>query len=87
MAYMQGVRDYTEALENPDAHKDVLPMLAKNTTLDTPDKLTTLHPWWPWIDPSGQLDVKAILAQQDYWADYFDLVATKVEEKDLGPPA
>jgi NitT/TauT family transport system substrate-binding protein len=87
MAYMQGVRDYTEALENPDAHKDVLPMLAKNTTLDTPDKLTTLHPWWPWINPSGELDVKAILEQQDYWADYFDLVATKVAEKDLVDPS
>ena len=37
-------------------------------------------------DCLGDLDVKAILAQQDYWADYFDLVATKVAEKDLVDP-
>ena len=83
MAYMQGVRDYNEALEDPDAHPEILPMLAKNTTLDSPDKLTSLHPWWPWIDPSGALDVAAILDQQDYWADYFDVVETKVAEEDL----
>lgn len=87
MAYMQGVRDYNKALEDPKANADILPMLAKNTTLDTPDKLTTLHPWWPWINPEGDLDVKAILQQQDYWADYFKLVETKIAEKDLADPS
>ncbi len=46
MAYLQGVKDYTAALENPDRHPEVVPMLAKHTPIDTPEKLKARYPWW-----------------------------------------
>ncbi|HZU08093.1 MAG TPA: ABC transporter substrate-binding protein [Chloroflexota bacterium] len=84
MAYLQGVREYNATIRSPDAHPDNLAVLAKYTTLDTPEKLKAIWPHWTWVSTDGAINVQSVMAQQDFWADYYNsMVERKVAETDL----
>ncbi len=83
MAYLQGVKEFDAAVMAPDAHPDIVDILAKRTALQTPELVRAIAPHWSYSNEDGIPNIKSVMAQQDYWADYFHLVERKVPESDL----
>lgn len=83
MAYLQGSRDFNAAAGDPDAHPDIVDILAKRTALQKPELVRAIAPHWSYTNEDGIPNVKSVMAQQDYWADYFHLVEKKVPEDEL----
>ena len=83
MAYLQGVKEFNAAAINPDKHPDIVEMLAKRTALQKPELVRAIAPHWSYSNEDGIPNVKSVMAQQDYWADYFHLVEKKVPEERL----
>jgi len=83
MAYLQGVKEFNAAITAPDKHPDIVDILAKRTALQKPELVRAIAPHWSYSNEDGIPNVKSVMAQQDYWADYFHLVEKKVAEADL----
>ena len=83
MAYLQGVKEFNAAITEPDKHPDIVDILAKRTALQKPELVRAIAPHWSYSNEDGIPNVKSVMAQQDYWADYFHLVEKKVAESDL----
>jgi NitT/TauT family transport system substrate-binding protein len=83
MAYLQGVKEFNAAITAPDKHPDIVDILAKRTALQKPELVRAIAPHWSYSNEDGIPNVKSVMAQQDYWADYFHLVEKKVAESDL----
>lgn len=83
MAFLQGVKEFNAAATNPDAHPDIVDILAKRTALQKPELVRAIAPHWSYTNEDGIPNVKSVLAMQDYWSDYFHLVETKVPENQL----
>jgi ABC-type nitrate/sulfonate/bicarbonate transport system substrate-binding protein len=80
MAYIRGAETYNEALANPSAFPEVMAAMGAHTNAQTAENVLNLLPWVPWVDPTGRMNVASIMEQQDYWADVFGTVDTKVDE-------
>ena len=83
MAYLQGVKEFNAAVTAPDKHPDIVEMLAKRTALQKPELVRAIAPHWSYTNEDGIPNVKSVMAQQDYWSDYFHLVEKKVPEEQL----
>jgi NitT/TauT family transport system substrate-binding protein len=83
MAFLQGAKDFNAAAADPDAHKDIVEILAKRTALQKPELVRAIAPHWSYTNEDGIPNVKSVMAQQDYWSDYFHLVEKKVPESQL----
>lgn len=83
MAFLQGVKEFNAAAADPDAHKDIVEILAKRTALQKPELVRAIAPHWSYTNEDGVPNVKSVMAMQDYWSDYFRLVETKVPESQL----
>lgn len=83
MAYLQGVKEFDAAVMAPDKHQDIIDILAKHTALQKPELVRAIAPHWSYTNEDGIPNVKSVMAQQDYWADYFHLVEKKVPESNL----
>lgn len=83
MAYLQGVREFNAAAGDPDAHKDIVDILARTTALGKPEIVRAIAPNWSYVSEDGLPNVQSIMKMQDYWADYFKFVQRKVPEAQL----
>jgi NitT/TauT family transport system substrate-binding protein len=83
MAYLQGVKEFNAAAVAPAEHPDIVAILANSTALKKPELVRAISPHWSASNEDGIPNVKSVMAQQDYWADYFHLVEKKVPEDQL----
>jgi NitT/TauT family transport system substrate-binding protein len=83
MAFLQGAKEFNAAAAEPDKHPDIVEMLAKRTALQKPELVRAIAPHWSHTNEDGMPNIKSVMAQQDYWADYFHLVEKKVGEDQL----
>jgi NitT/TauT family transport system substrate-binding protein len=83
MAFLQGAKEFNAAAAEPDKHPDIVEMLAKRTALQKPELVRAIAPHWSYTNEDGMPNIKSVMAQQDYWADYFHLVEKKVPEEQL----
>lgn len=83
MAYLRGVKEFNAAAANPDQHKDIVKILAQSTFLKKPELVRAIAPHWSYTNEDGIPNVKSVMAQQDYWSDYFKYVEKKVPENQL----
>jgi NitT/TauT family transport system substrate-binding protein len=82
MAYLQGVKEFNAAAIAPDAHPEIVAILARNT-LGKADLVKAIAPHWSYTNENGEPQVESILRMQDYWSDYFTYVAKKVPKEQL----
>lgn len=83
MAFLQGAKEFNAAAADPDHNKDVVDILARTTALQKPDLVRAIAPNWSYTNEDGIPNVKSVMAQQDYWADYFHYIEKKVPENQL----
>ncbi len=83
MAFLQGAKDFNAAALDPGKHPDIVEILAKRTALQNPDLVRAIAPHWSYTNEDGTPNIGSVMAQQDYWADYFHLVEKKVSEETL----
>jgi len=83
MAYLQGVKEFNAAAAAPAEHPDIVDILAKSTALKKPELVRAIAPHWSYTNEDGIPNVKSVMQQQNYWADYFHLVEKKVPEDKL----
>jgi len=82
MAYLQGVKEFNAAAIAPDAHPDIVAILAKNA-LGKPELVKAIAPHWSYTNENGEPQVDSIMRMQDFWADYFKYVEKKVSKAQL----
>ncbi len=83
MAYLQGAREFNAAAADPDKYPEIVKILADNTFLKKPELVKAIAPNWSYEAEDGMPNFKSVMAQQDYWADYFHYVEKKVPQKEL----
>jgi NitT/TauT family transport system substrate-binding protein len=83
MAYLQGVKEFNAAAGAPAEHADIVDILAKSTALKKPELIRAIAPHWSYTNEDGIPNVKSVMEQQAYWADYFHLIEKKVPEHQL----
>jgi NitT/TauT family transport system substrate-binding protein len=83
MAFLQGAKEFNAAALAPDKHPEIVEILAKRTALQDPAVIRAIAPHWSYTNEDGMPNIKSVMAQQDYWADYFHLVEKKVSEDTL----
>jgi NitT/TauT family transport system substrate-binding protein len=84
MAYLQGIKEFNAAANDPAAHKDDIEILAKNTVLNKPEMVVAIAPHWTFINEDGLPNTESILAMQDFWAaPPFSLLKQKVSKEQL----
>lgn len=81
MAYLHASKTFNAAAGDPDNHKNIVEMLAKNTALGKPEIVRAIAPNWSYVNEDGVPNIKSVMAMQNYWADYFNYVETKVPEE------
>lgn len=82
MAYLQGVKEFNAAAIAPDAHPDIVEILAKNA-LGKPELVKAIAPHWSYTNENGEPQVESIMRMQDFWADYFKYVEKKITQAQL----
>jgi NitT/TauT family transport system substrate-binding protein len=70
MAYLQGVSEFNAAQADPNAHDDVVTMLAENTFLENPELIVSMAPHWAHLEPDGTPNVDSIMEQQEFWINW-----------------
>jgi NitT/TauT family transport system substrate-binding protein len=84
MAYLQAAKEFNAAAKAPDAHPDIVEILAKNTALNKPELVKAIAPNWSYIAEDGLPLVDSIMEMQDFWSGkYYQLVEKKVTREQL----
>jgi len=83
MAYLQGAKEFNAAAAEPDKHPDIVEILTKTTVLKDPNTIRAIAPHWSYVNEDGQPNVQSIMKMQDYWADYYKLIETKVKPEQM----
>jgi len=84
MAYLQGVKEFNAAAQDPAAHPDIVDILAKNTALNKPELVKAIAPNWSYINEDGAPLVDSIMDMQDFWSGkHFSYVEKKVSREQL----
>jgi NitT/TauT family transport system substrate-binding protein len=84
MAYLQGVKEFNAAAENPAKYPRIVDILANATTLKNPDVVRAIAPNWSYSNEDGMPVVDSIMEMQDFWTGpYFHLVEKKVTQEEL----
>jgi NitT/TauT family transport system substrate-binding protein len=83
MAYLRGIKEFNAAARDPDAHSDIVDILARNTALK-PDLFRAIAPNWSYIADDGVPLVSSIMEMQEFWSGkHFSFVAKKVSRQQL----
>ncbi len=83
MAFLRGAKEFNAAAADPDHNKDVIDILARTTALQKPELVRAIAPNWSYTNEDGIPNVKSVMEQQDYWAEYFHYIEKKVPESQL----
>jgi NitT/TauT family transport system substrate-binding protein len=84
MAYLHAAKEFNAAAQAPDAHMDVVEILAKNTALNKPELVKAIAPHWSYVNEDGMPLVDSIMEMQDFWSGkYFQYVERKVTRQQL----
>ncbi|TMJ33846.1 MAG: ABC transporter substrate-binding protein [Alphaproteobacteria bacterium] len=84
MAYLQGVKEFNAAAAAPDAHADVVAILARTTALNKPELIKAIAPHWSYVNEDGTPPVDSIMQMQDFWnGKDFHFVESKVPREQL----
>jgi NitT/TauT family transport system substrate-binding protein len=84
MAYLQGVKEFNATAANPDAHPDIVEILAKNTVLNKPELVKAIAPNWGYLNEDGTPPVDSIMSMQEFWSSGpFKLVEKKIPREQL----
>jgi len=87
MAYLQGIKEFNAAANDPAAHKEEIEILARNTALNKPEIVVAIAPHWTFINENGLPNIDSIMSMQDFWAaGRFKLVQQKVTKEQLFDP-
>jgi NitT/TauT family transport system substrate-binding protein len=80
MACIQAGRQFNQVAGDPGKHADMLKLIVKSILPRDEALLTAVAPHWEWIAEDGMPNIASIMAQQDFWADTFNIVERKVPE-------
>jgi NitT/TauT family transport system substrate-binding protein len=80
MACIQAGRQFNQVAGDPGKHADMLKLMVKSILPRDEALLTAVAPHWEWIAEDGMPNIASIMAQQDFWADTFNIVERKVPE-------
>lgn len=84
MAYLQGIKEFDAAAQDPDKDPEVLKILAKYTTLNKPELIKVIAPNWAYLNEDGMPQIDSIMTMQDFWSsEYFQYVHKKVTREQL----
>ncbi len=84
MAYLQGVKEFNAAAADPDKHRDIVEILAKNTALNKPELVKAIAPHWSYINEDGMPQVDSIMDMQEFWSGpKFKFVEKKISREQL----
>jgi NitT/TauT family transport system substrate-binding protein len=78
MAHIHTARFFNQVAAAPEKHEDIVKMITKYIFVKDVGLLNAVAPHWEWISENGSPNQASVLAQQDFWADKFKLVARKV---------
>lgn len=80
MAYVQGARDWEQAMLDPEGNVDTIQIIVDGTTIQDVEFMMELHPHWSWIPPDAQINIDSVMAQQQFWIDHFGLIENPIDE-------
>jgi len=82
IAYLQGNRDYTDAIFKKDSKKrsEVIGILAKESDMKDPALIAKIGSVW--LDPNGEMNMESLKDMQDFWYS-LGLVKQKVDVNKL----
>ena len=81
MACIQAGRVFNQVAGDPEKHADMLKLIVKSIFPRDEALLKAVAPHWEWIAEDGMPNVTSIMAEQDFWADTFKTVETKVPQQ------
>jgi NitT/TauT family transport system substrate-binding protein len=66
VAMLRGVRDFVDALKGGAQREEVVRILAKYTSIKDVNAYAKMS--WAWMDPNGEVSIKGLVDQQDWYA-------------------
>ena len=81
MACIQAGRLFDQVASDPDRHADMLKLIVKSIIPHDEALLKAVAPHWEWIAEDGMPNTASIMAEQDFWADTFKMVESKVPQQ------
>jgi len=87
MAHIHTARLFNQVAGAPEKHEDIVKMITKYIFVKDVGLLNSVAPHWEWIAENGSPNQASVLAQQDFWADRFKLVARKVTAAQIFEPS
>jgi len=84
VAYLQGVKEFNAAANDPAKYPDIVTILANSTALKNPDVIRAIAPKWSYTNEDGKPIVDSIMEMQDFWSGpHFKFVEKKVTREQL----
>lgn len=80
MACIHAGQLFNQVAGDPDKHADMLKLIAKSIFPHDEVLLKAVAPHWEWIAEDGMPNIASIMAEQDFWADTFNMVEHKVPQ-------
>lgn len=69
---------------NPNAHPEIVEILAKNTALNKPELVKAIAPNWGYLNEDGTPPVESIMEMQEFWSGkYFKLIEKRVTREQV----
>ena len=79
IAYVQGMRDYHDAMKGGPKRAEVIDILARHTSIK--DKSLYARIQWSYMDPNGELVMESLKDQVDWFAEHGDLAEPVAVDK------
>ena len=84
MAYLQGIKEFNAAAEDPSKYPTIVDILANSTALKSAAVIRAIAPNWSYSNEDGMPVVDSIMEMQDFWSGpYFHFVEKKVTREQL----
>jgi NitT/TauT family transport system substrate-binding protein len=84
MAYLQGIKEFNAAAEDPAKYPTIVDILANSTALKSAAVIRAIAPNWSYSNEDGMPVVDSIMEMQDFWSGpYFHFVEKKVTRQQL----
>jgi NitT/TauT family transport system substrate-binding protein len=81
MACIHAARLFNQVAGDPERHSDLLKLIVKSIFPKDEALLKAVAPHWEWIAEDGLPNIASIMQQQDFWADTFKMVETKIPQE------
>jgi NitT/TauT family transport system substrate-binding protein len=81
MACIHAARLFNQVAGDPERHSDLLKLIVKSIFPKDEALLKAVAPHWEWIAEDGLPNITSIMQQQDFWADTFKMVETKIPQE------